>query len=65
METRQVLEVIILDPEVQKATVPAKLRQINPDLRRCEYVPNKIGLRSVNVQMACVDGTTYACKYVP
>lgn len=60
-------EVIILDPEGQKATVPAKVRQINPALWRCEYVPTKIGLHSVNVFFAStqVPKSPFGVKIAP
>lgn len=40
---------IILDPAGHKTTVPAKLRQIERDLWRCEYTSSLMGLHSVNV----------------
>jgi hypothetical protein len=49
---RGVPEVIILDPAGLKTTVPVKLRQISPDLWRCEYVSPELGLHSVNVFFA-------------
>lgn len=42
-------EVIILDPAGHKTTVPVKMRQINNNRWKCEYVSNLIGLHSVNV----------------
>lgn len=42
-------EVIILDPAGHKTTVPAKLRQIEDNLWRCEYMSSLTGLHSVNV----------------
>lgn len=42
-------EVIILDPAGHKTTVPAKVRQIEDDLWRCEYTSGLVGLHSVNV----------------
>ncbi|XP_008201955.1 filamin-A isoform X1 [Nasonia vitripennis] len=49
---RGVPEVIILDPQGQKTTVPVKLRQTSPDVWRCEYVSPVIGLHSVNIFFA-------------
>lgn len=49
---RGVPEVIILDPAGAKTSVPVKVRQISPDLWRCEYVSSAIGLHSVNVFFA-------------
>ncbi|KAF4527938.1 hypothetical protein B566_EDAN012831 [Ephemera danica] len=49
---RGVPEVIILDPAGVKTTVPVKLRQISPDVWRCEYVSPALGLHSVNVFFA-------------
>ncbi|XP_055382224.1 filamin-A isoform X2 [Condylostylus longicornis] len=45
-------EVIIIDPANHKTSVPAKLRQIEPDVWRCEYVSPLTGLHSVNVFFA-------------
>nr|CAD7457189.1 unnamed protein product [Timema tahoe] len=45
-------EVIILDPAGNKNTVPVKLRQISPDVWRCEYVSPITGLHSVNIFFA-------------
>lgn len=42
-------EVIVLDPAGHKTTVPVKMRQIDYNRWRCEYVSNLIGLHSVNV----------------
>ncbi|KAK0169999.1 hypothetical protein PV328_010615 [Microctonus aethiopoides] len=49
---RGVPEVIILDPQGSKTTVPVKLRQTSPDVWRCEYVSTITGLHSVNVFFA-------------
>ncbi|XP_049804905.1 filamin-A isoform X1 [Schistocerca nitens] len=49
---RGVPEVIILDPAGAKNSVPVKVRQISPDLWRCEYVSSAVGLHSVNVFFA-------------
>lgn len=40
---------IILDPAGHKTTVPVKMRKIDHNRWRCEYVSNLIGLHSVNV----------------
>lgn len=45
-------EVIVLDPAGHKTTVPAKIRQIECNRWRCEYVSNLIGLHSVNIFFA-------------
>ncbi len=45
-------EVIVLDPAGQKNTVTAKLRQISPDVWRCEYAAVSVGVHSVNVFFA-------------
>lgn len=42
-------EVIILDPQGHKTSVAAKLRQIEPNTWRCEYVPASAGTHSINV----------------
>lgn len=49
---RGVPQVIILDPQGSKTTVPVKLRQTSPDVWRCEYVSPMIGLHSVNIFFA-------------
>ncbi|XP_063981261.1 filamin-A isoform X2 [Diachasmimorpha longicaudata] len=49
---RGVPEVIILDPQSSKTTVPVKLRQTSPDVWRCEYCSPVVGLHSVNVFFA-------------
>ncbi|XP_036141494.1 filamin-A isoform X3 [Monomorium pharaonis] len=49
---RGVPEVIILDPQSNKTTVPVKLRQTSPDVWRCEYVSPITGLHSVNIFFA-------------
>ncbi|XP_015599800.1 filamin-A isoform X2 [Cephus cinctus] len=49
---RGVPEVIILDPQGSKTTVPVKLRQTSPDVWRCEYVTPMTGMHSVNVFFA-------------
>ncbi|XP_066588237.1 filamin-A isoform X2 [Prorops nasuta] len=49
---RGVPEVIILDPQGSKTTVPVKLRQTSPDVWRCEYASPVVGLHSVNVFFA-------------
>ncbi|XP_015175447.1 PREDICTED: filamin-A isoform X3 [Polistes dominula] len=48
---RGVPEVIILDPQGTKLTTP-KLRQIFPDVTRCEYSSPVTGLHSVNIFFA-------------
>lgn len=45
-------EVIVLDPAGHKTTVPVKVRQIEPNRWRCEYVSNLVGLHSVNIFFA-------------
>lgn len=40
---------VILDPAGHKTTVPAKLRQIEEDTWRCEYMSQLTGLHSINV----------------
>ena len=42
-------EVVILDPAGHKTSVPAKLRQIDEDVWRCEYMSQLTGLHSVNI----------------
>ncbi|XP_022901138.2 filamin-A isoform X2 [Onthophagus taurus] len=49
---RGVPEVIILDPEGHKTTVPVTVRQTSPDIWRCEYVSSFVGLHSVNIFFA-------------
>ncbi|XP_046746702.1 filamin-A isoform X4 [Diprion similis] len=49
---RGVPEVIILDPQGSKTSVPVKLRQTSPDVWRCEYVSPVVGLHSVNIFFA-------------
>ncbi|XP_034935901.1 filamin-A isoform X1 [Chelonus insularis] len=49
---RGVPEVIILDPQSNKTTVPVKLRQTSPNVWRCEYSSPIIGLHSVNIFFA-------------
>lgn len=46
---RGAVEVIILDPQGHRNTVPTKVRQISAEVWRCEYVPQALGLHSVNV----------------
>uniref|UniRef100_T1IWF9 Sarcolemmal membrane-associated protein n=1 Tax=Strigamia maritima TaxID=126957 RepID=T1IWF9_STRMM len=46
------VEVIILDPQGHKNTVPTKVRQLTPDMWRCEYVAPQMGLHSVNIFFA-------------
>lgn len=45
-------EVIVLDPAGQRNTVPVKLRQISPEVWRCEYVASGTGVHSINVFFA-------------
>ncbi|XP_076669355.1 filamin-A-like isoform X2 [Andrena cerasifolii] len=45
-------EVVILDPQGSKTTIPVKLRQTLPDVWRCEYTSPATGLHSVNVFFA-------------
>ncbi|XP_044015833.1 filamin-A isoform X3 [Aphidius gifuensis] len=49
---RGVPEVIILDPNSSKTTVPVQLRQTSPDVWRCDYSSTMTGLHSVNVFFA-------------
>lgn len=42
----------MLDPAGHKTTVPVKIRQIEQDLYRCEYMSTLLGLHSVNVFFA-------------
>ncbi|XP_034239661.1 filamin-A isoform X3 [Thrips palmi] len=49
---RGVPEVIVVDPAGHKNSVPVNVRQISPDLWRCEYVAPNVGLHSVNVFFA-------------
>ncbi|KAJ8682417.1 hypothetical protein QAD02_018209 [Eretmocerus hayati] len=49
---RGVPEVIILDPQGSRTTVPVKVRQTSPDVWRCEYVSPVVGLHSVNIFFA-------------
>lgn len=49
---RGVPEVIILDPEGHRTTVPAKVRQTEENVWRCEYSSGFVGLHSVNVFFA-------------
>ncbi|XP_017473017.1 PREDICTED: filamin-A [Rhagoletis zephyria] len=46
---RGVPEVIIIDPANHKTSVAAKVRQLENDVWRCEYVASTQGLHSVNV----------------
>lgn len=45
-------EVVVLDPNGMKNTVPVKVRQISPDVYRAEYVAVATGVHSVNVFFA-------------
>ncbi|CAH1121501.1 unnamed protein product [Ceutorhynchus assimilis] len=45
-------EVVILDPSGNKNSVPVKVRQTSPDVWRCEYISNTLGLHSVNIFFA-------------
>ncbi|XP_076762357.1 filamin-A-like isoform X2 [Xylocopa sonorina] len=58
---RGVPEVIILDPQGLKTTVPVKIRQTLPDVWRCEYTAPAAGLYSVNVFFAgkLIPGSPY------
>ncbi|XP_043279891.1 filamin-A isoform X2 [Venturia canescens] len=49
---RGVPEVIILDPQSSKTSVPVKLRQTSPEVWRCEYASPITGLHSVNIFFA-------------
>nr|XP_034194132.1 filamin-A isoform X4 [Osmia lignaria] len=49
---RGIPEVIILDPQGTKTTVPVKLRQTLPDVWRCDYTSPVTGLHSVNIFFA-------------
>ncbi|XP_014220678.1 filamin-A isoform X3 [Trichogramma pretiosum] len=49
---RGIPEVVVLDPQGNKTTVPVKLRQTSPDVYRCEYVSPVVGLHSVNIFFA-------------
>lgn len=60
-------EVIILDPQGHKTSVPAKVRQIGQDQWRCEYVSPHLGLHSVNVFYAGkpIPNSPYGVKVGP
>lgn len=60
-------EVIILDPAGHKTAVAAKLRQIDDNLWRCEYVANSVGVHSVNVFYAGkpIPNSPYGVKVAP
>jgi filamin len=45
-------EVVVLDPAGQKNTIAVKLRQISPDVWRCEYMAPTTGVHSINVFFA-------------
>ena len=45
-------EVIVLDPAGSRNTVVSKLRQISPDVWRCEYTAPSVGVYSINVFFA-------------
>lgn len=42
-------EVVIIDPDNHKTSVPVKLRQVEKDVWRCEYVTPFTGMHSVNI----------------
>lgn len=60
-------EVVILDPAGHKTTVPAKLRQINDDTWRCEYMSQLTGLHSVNIFYAGnpIPNSPYGVRVAP
>uniref|UniRef100_A0A1B0BRU8 Calponin-homology (CH) domain-containing protein n=2 Tax=Glossina palpalis gambiensis TaxID=67801 RepID=A0A1B0BRU8_9MUSC len=60
-------EVIIIDPANHKTSVAAKVRQIENDVWRCEYVSALTGLHSVNVFYAGtpVPGSPFPVKIAP
>lgn len=60
-------EVIILDPNGDKDSVPVKLRQINDNVWRCEYSSNIVGLHSVNIffNRAHVPGSPFPVQVSP
>uniref|UniRef100_A0A1A9V6E1 Calponin-homology (CH) domain-containing protein n=1 Tax=Glossina austeni TaxID=7395 RepID=A0A1A9V6E1_GLOAU len=64
---RGVPEVIIIDPANHKTSVAAKVRQIENDVWRCEYVSALTGLHSVNVFYAGtpVPGSPFPVKIAP
>lgn len=57
-------EVIILDPAGHKNTVPVKVRPLNDDTYRCEYVASGLGLHSVNIFFAgqSIPGSPFGVK---
>jgi filamin len=54
---RGVPEVIVLDPQGHKTTVPVSVRPLGDDVWRCDYTPIAHGMHSVNV--------FYAGKQIP
>ncbi|XP_053983862.1 filamin-A isoform X1 [Hylaeus volcanicus] len=64
---RGIPEVIILDPQGSKTTVPVKVYQTSPDVWRCEYTTSFPGLHSVNVFFArkVTPGSPYGVKVAP
>lgn len=60
-------EVIILDPAGHKTSVPAKLRQIEQDLWRCEYTSKIVGLHSMNIFFGGepIKGSPFGVKISP
>ena len=60
-------EVIILDPEGHKNTVPVKVRQVNEETWRCEYVASAIGLHSINIFFAgqAIPNSPFGVKVSP
>ncbi|XP_075219680.1 filamin A protein cher isoform X2 [Lycorma delicatula] len=60
-------EVIVLDPAGHKNTVPVKVRQISPDVWRCEYTSSAVGTHSVNVFFAGqpIPGSPYGVRISP
>lgn len=64
---RGAVEVIILDPQGHRNTVPTKVRQTGPEVWRCEYVPQANGLHSVNVFFTGqpIPNSPYGVKVAP
>ncbi|XP_043250799.1 filamin-A isoform X4 [Colletes gigas] len=60
-------EVIILDPQGSKTSVPVKLRQTLPDVWRCEYTSPFSGLHYIHVFFAreLIPGSPYGVKVAP
>ncbi|KAL5283098.1 cher family protein [Megaselia abdita] len=60
-------EVVIIDPANHKTSVPVKLRQVEKDIWRCEYVTPLTGMHSVNVFYAgtAIPKSPFAVKVSP